>query len=249
MLEIDISLFFTGVNSSIYIRPFYERLLNVGIFEILDSTLNANVKAAGIIDTVFASGESDYSIKNNTSTFGKVKFYKPPVLYQPDEKYILDIQQNFININGESQLTQGICSIQIPTYATMDYPKSLKIMATGATGATGAAGSTGSYMTGSYHITPHLTAIPAYPAPHSVTLTASPSEVQSGGSVTLTPTFSNLFGGAADIKIGNSIIFSDVTSGVATANAPAITTNTTYTLTATNIKNVSATATASVTIN
>jgi hypothetical protein len=36
---------------------------------------------------------------------------------------------------------------------------------------------------------------------------------------------------------------------VATANAPAITTNTTYTLTATNIKNVSATATASVTIN
>jgi hypothetical protein len=58
-----------------------------------------------------------------------------------------------------------------------------------------------------------------------------------------------LFGGTATISDGTSIIFPNVTSGVATANAPAITTNTIYTLTATNIKNVSATATASVTIN
>lgn len=57
-----------------------------------------------------------------------------------------------------------------------------------------------------------------------------------------------MFGGTADIKIGNSIIFSDVTSGVATANAPAITTQTTYTLTATNISGASANATAIVTV-
>ena len=103
-------------------------------------------------------------------------------------------------------------------------------------------------MTGSYHITPHLTAIPAYPAPSSVTLTASPSTVQSGGSVTLTPTFSNLFGGTASISDGSSNILTNLVSNEE-VSAPAITTNTTYTLTATNIKNVSATATASVTIN
>ena len=90
MLEIDISLFITGVNNSIDIGTFYETLLNVGTFEILDPSFNANVKAAVIIDTVSAYGESDYSIKNNTSAFVKLKFYKPPVPYQPNEKYILE---------------------------------------------------------------------------------------------------------------------------------------------------------------
>ena len=162
MLEIDISLFITGVNNSIDIGTFYETLLNVGTFEILDPSFNANVKAAVIIDTVSAYGESDYSIKNNTSAFVKLKFYKPPVPYQPNEKYILDIQQNFINIDGEPRLTQFICSIQIPTYITMDYPKSLKIMTSPDFDPSF------NYMTGSYYITPHLTAMPAYLPPPAV---------------------------------------------------------------------------------
>ena len=156
MLEIDVSLFITGDNDSIYIGIFYERLLNVGTFEILDPSFNANVKAAVIIDTVSAYGESDYSIKNNTSVFTKLKFYKPPVLYQPNEKYILDFQQNFINIDGEPRLIQANFSIQIPTYITMDYPKSLKIMTAPDFDPSF------NYMTGSYYMTPHLTAMPAY---------------------------------------------------------------------------------------
>ena len=239
MLEIDVSLFITGVNNSIDIGTFYERLLNVGTFEILDPSFNANVKAAVIIDTVSAYGESDYSIKNNTSAFVKLKFYKPPVPYQPNEKYILDIQQNFINIDGEPRLTQGICSIQIPTYITMDYPKSLKIMTSPDFDPSF------NYMTGSYYITPHLTAMPAYPAPEAELETTS-NLVEYGSEIILTPTFSYLFGGTASISDSSFNIISDIESEVPQPISP--TRTTTYTLTATNIRNVSATASQPVTV-
>ena len=247
MLEIDISLFITGDNPSISIGYFYETLLTVGTFEILDPSFNANVNAAVLINTVLAYGEDDYTFLNNTSAFMKLKIYKPPVSYQFNEKYILDVQSNFININGEPRLTQAIISIQIPEYITMDYPKSLKIMTSQDFDPSF------NYMTGSYYITPHLTALPAYPAP-TASLIVSSNSVQSGGSVILTPTFSNLFGGTANItagstgSTGSTGIFNNVVSGVQTASAPVISSNTTYTLTATNISNASATATQTVTI-
>lgn len=57
-----------------------------------------------------------------------------------------------------------------------------------------------------------------------------------------------MFGGTANISDGSTIIFNNVVSGVTTASAPAISSNTTYTLTATNISNASTTATQNVTV-
>lgn len=119
----------------------------------------------------------------------KLKFYKPVIPYQPNEKYILDVQNKFININGEPRLTQLICSIQIPTYTTIDYPKLLKVMLPVDLDYNY------NYMTGSYYITPHLTAKPA----PTVFLTATSNSILLGHELDLLPIFGNLSGGTANI--------------------------------------------------
>jgi hypothetical protein len=121
----------------------------------------------------------------------------------------------------------------------MNYPKSLKIMTSPDFDPSF------NYMTGSYYITPHLTAIPAYPAPEAALETTSNSVVY-GSEIILTPTFSYLFGGTASISDSSFNIISDIESEVPEPISP--TQTTTYTLTATNIRNVSATASQPVTV-